>query len=364
MSVRPLAEADIPQVAALYLNYMRLKPGSPSPALVSLFRELYFGSPFGSSDFASLVYETPDRGIVGFLGGTVREMSVCGRPIRVMFAGNLVVHPEFRSGLVAPRIMNTFRANKYDLAMVDSANNISKQILQKMGYSIVPALNIHWRRPLSPAQYGMYGVSVSANSTVLGVAARLAQPLCRLADAIASRVPANPFRQSPPRLEGSELDLETLLNCLVEFRKDYSLWPEYTKESLGWLMSWLQRQNFRGKLRKFVLRNEDQKVVGWYIYYAKRGAVGEVVQIGGSPKHTKDILDHLFWDAQEQNVIGLHGVVDSRNTPDFSDKGCFFTCRGGWTFAASPYPDVMHLLERGEAFLSRLDGEWCLDPGE
>jgi hypothetical protein len=27
-------------------------------------------------------------------------------------------------------------------------------------------------------------------------------------------------------------------------------------------------------------------------------------------------------------------------------------------------PELMKLLERGDAFLSRLDGEWALDPGD
>jgi hypothetical protein len=89
-----------------------------------------------------------------------------------------------------------------------------------------------------------------------------------------------------------------------------------------------------------------------------------VVQVGGELKRTKDILGHLFYDAWEHGVIALYGVVDSRRVPDFSQKGCFFTCRGGWTIAYSRKPQFLELLERGDAFLSRLDGEWCLDPGE
>src|SRR4051794_2905805 len=99
MAVRPLAEADLPQVAALYSTYMRRRKGPASQALMSLLHELYFVNPFTDSDFPSLVYDVPDRGIVGFIGGSVRKMSICGRPIRVLFGGNLVVHPDFRSGL-------------------------------------------------------------------------------------------------------------------------------------------------------------------------------------------------------------------------------------------------------------------------
>jgi hypothetical protein len=45
---------------------------------------------------------------------------------------------------------------------------------------------------------------------------------------------------------------------------------------------------------------------------------------------------------------------------DFSEKNCFFTCRGGWMVAHSRKPNSLELLNSGDAFLSRLDGEWCL----
>ncbi len=363
MAVRPLAEADIPQVADLYWTYMRRRTGPTSPALTSLLHELFFTNPFTDSDFPSLVYEA-DKGVVGFIGGSVRRMSVCGNPIRVLFGGNLVVHPDFRSGLAAPRLLNAFTSTDFDLGLTDSANNISKRILQRMGYNVVPALNIHWRRPLRPTRYALYGLSVSAESSALGLLTLAARPLCSAADAIAARISVSPFRHEKPRLQGGELDIETLLNCIVEFRKGYSMWPEYDLDSLRWLVGFMERRPARGTLRKIVVRDESQKIVGWYVYYVKPGAVGEVVQIGGDPNFTKDVLDHLFWDALEHDVIGLHGMVDSRRTPDFSDKGCFFTCRGGWTVAVTKNKEIMRLLERGDAYFSRLDGEWCLDPGD
>ena len=68
-----------------------------------------------------------------------------------------------------------------------------------------------------------------------------------------------------------------------------------------------------------MVRDDNQKIVGWYLYYVKPGAVAEVVQIGGEQKLTKDILDHLFYDAWKHGAIALHGVVDIRRMADFSD---------------------------------------------
>jgi hypothetical protein len=364
MSVRPVAESDIPQVAELYWSYMRRRKGSAPPGLQPFLQELYFKNPFSDSAVPSLVYEDKSGKIVGFLGGIVRKMSVGGRSIRAAFGGNLVVHPEARSGVAAPRLLGTFLAADHDLVMTDSANQITRKILERLRFRTIPAMNIHWARPLRPSYLGVYAMSRATGRAISNGIRLAAKPFCSLVDSMAARLSISPFRQTKSPLHGSELDLETLLQCLVEFRKGYSLWAEYDLPSLQWLVSFMERRPARGALRKVVVRNSNQKIVGWYIYYVKRGAVAEVVQIGGEQKLTKDILGHLFYDAWKHGAVALHGMVDIRRMADFSDQGCFFTCRGGWTIARSGKPEVLEAMERGDAFLSRLDGEWALDPGD
>lgn len=363
MPVRPLLEDDLPQVADLYWRYMRRRQGSAPHALLPFFKELYLTNPFFDSAIPSLVYQSKEGAVVGFVGRTVRKMSMSGQPIRVIIGGNFVIHPDFRSGLAAPRLMQSFQAVDHDLVMIDSANDISRRITEPMG-SLVPALNYHWRRPLRPAHYALYGLCYTMPASLSGGVRVVGKLFCGLGDSIAEKLSASPFRRSQPRLQGGEADIETLLQCFLQFRNGYSLWPEYDPDSLQWLLGFMERRPARGKLRRVVLRDDNQHIVGWYIYYVKPGAVGEVVQVGGNLKRTKDILDHLFYDAWERGVIALHGVVDSRRLPDFSDKGCLFTCRGGYALAKSRHPELMKILERGDAFWSRLDGEWCLDPGD
>jgi hypothetical protein len=364
MAVRPLAETDIPQVADLYWTYMRRRKGSAPPAVRSLLRELYFTNPWIDSANPSLVYEGKSEKIVGFLGVVPRKISVGGQPIRVAFGGNFVVHPEGRSHLAGTRLLGAYMRGDYDAWQTDSANDLSRKLLESLGFRTIPALNIHWARPLRPSHYGVYVMSRAMGPAVSASFRFAAKPFCGIADTVAARLSFSPFRHTKSHLHGTELDLETLLQCLDEFRKDYSLWPEYDAQSLQWLLTFLERNPARGVLRKVVLRDDSQKIVGWYIYYVKRGAVGEVVQIGGEQKLTNEVLGHLFYDAWERQVIALHGVVDMRRVPQFSDAGCLFTCRGGWTVTHSRNAEVLAILERGDAFLSRLDGEWCLDPGD
>jgi len=189
------------------------------------------------------------------------------------------------------------------------------------------------------------------------------KPFCTIVDNMATKLASSPFRQTVPRLQAEELNVETLLACLSEFRDGYSLWPQYDADSLNWLLNFMGRMKAHGDLRKVVLRNEG-KVVGWYIYYLKPGAVGEVVQMGGARKFIRDILDHLFYDGWSHGLIALHGVVGGRSIDEFAEKNCIFACRGGWMVANSRRPEILDLLDSGDAFLSRLDGEWCLGFGD
>ncbi len=106
------------------------------------------------------------------------------------------------------------------------------------------------------------------------------------------------------------------------FRKGYSFWAEYDVNSLKWLLGFMDHGTVRGRLRKITVRDEHDQIVGWYMYYVKPGSIGEVVQVGGDKKFTKDVLEHLFYDAWEEEVIGLGiGVLDRRSMADFSDRG-------------------------------------------
>ncbi len=340
---------------------MRGRKGSAPLAVQSFFQKLYFTHPWIDSAIPSLVYDDKNGKIVGFLGVIPRRMSLCGQPIRVAFGGNFVADPEARSSLAGMRILGAYMNGAQDLSMTDSANNLSRNLLEKLGFQTILPCSIHWARPLRPAHYATYALSRFTGPAVSASLKFAAKPFCSVVDSLAARLSSSPFHQTKPALRAAELDFETHLYCLTEFRTGYSLWPEYDVHSLQWLLSFMASTTARGSLRKVVLRDDSQKVLGWYVYYVKPGAVGEVVQVGGERRFAKDILDHLFYDAWNHGLIGLHGVVDRRWMADFSDKNCLFTCRGGWTVAHSRKPELLELLNRGDAYLSRLDGEWCLE---
>lgn len=363
MSVRPFAETDIPRVVDLYWRFMRRREDAPPAELPALFRRLYFENPWVDPAYPSLVCEDKKGEVVGFLGIIPRKMSFCGHPFRVGYGGNFIADPGARASLAAQRLLGTYMGGKYQVWQTDSANDVSRALLERLGFRTIPALNLHWVRPLKPAQYALYALSRAVSSPTVNALRSVAKPFSALADMVAGKVSFSPFHESETHLSGSELDPETLQQCLADFRDGYSIWADYDLNALRWLLGFMDRDTVRGRVRKILVRDDGNKIAGWYIYYVKPGGVGEVVQVGTSKSSTKDVLEHLFQDAVRQGVIGLHGIVDRQRLADFSEKGCLFTCRGGWNVAFSRDAQILDALERGDAFVTRLDGEWCLDLG-
>ena len=364
MPVRPFAEDDIPLVADLYWTVLRERKG-PSPVEVqSCIHELYFENPWIESSIPSLVFDEKGR-IGGFLGVVPRKMSLGGQSFVTAVGGNFVVHPDFRNSLAGLQLLRTYMSGGQDLSLTDSANDVSRTLLERLGFTTILPFSLHWVRLLRPARFAAFAMSrfaANAAATSLEFAAR---PFCAAVDRLAGALSFSPFRQTESPLQAAELDVEALLYCQKEFRNGYSLWPEYDVHSLSWLLSFMTRRKGHGDwLRAVLLRDQAVKTVGWYIYSRAPGRMGEVVQIGGERRSIKEILHHLFYDAWSHGVIALHGIVERQLMAEFSEANCFFTCRGGWMVAHSRKSDFLEPLNRGDAFLSRLDGEWCLAFGD
>jgi hypothetical protein len=359
--VSRFVEEDLPEAANLWWTQHRCRQGAAPPTVVSYFHELYFAhQPWTDRATPSLVYRDKSGKIVGFLGVIRRKMLLQGKPIRVNFGGNFIVHPEARSTPAGLQLLGTYMAGDQDLSLTDSANDASRTIMERLGFSTIAPYSVHWARPLRPAHYAVHvfcSLSRPAFSAGLKIATK---PICSVVDGLAKRLSFNPFRQSESPLRAEALDADTHLQCLADFGNGYSLLPEYDARSLESLLTFMETMHSGLDLRKFVLRDDKHKILGWYIYYVKPGTVGQVVQIGGRREFIKDVLDHLFYDAWKQGAIALHGVVHSDLMPEYWEKHCFFTCQNGWTLAHSRDPELLDVLNRGDAFLSRLDGEWCL----
>lgn len=356
--VRRAVEADVPPIAALYRRVWGAGDNESRRAGEEYFAEVLFENPCYDDALPSLVCEDDWGGVVGCLGVMPRWMAMNGRRVRVAISHNFMVEPGSRSTLAAVKLLRTYFSGPQDLSIAEG-NDPSRELWEGLGGSTALLYSIRWTRPLRPGRY------LLAHPATRGLAARLGfalGPVSRLVDAVATRMPSSPFRQVGAPVPGTELSAETVLAGLPAVTRDYLLRPEYDECSLPWLLRMLDRKKGFGAVRARVVRRGGHDPLGWYLYYVDPGRVGEVVQIAARDGSAGEVLDHLFHDAWRHGLVALSGQLQPRLLRVLSDRSCVFRHGGSWMLVHARDPELVHAIQRGEAFLTRLDGEWWINP--
>lgn len=355
--VRALEERDIAPVVDLHGRAFALPDATAAvqpEARHSHFREMFLDAPWSRRQ-PSLVYEDGRGKLIGFLGVMSRTMSLHERPVDAVITAHFVVEPTHRATLAGIELLKALLAGPHDLTLADSAGNISRKLFEGLGGTTALLFSLSWMRLLRPAEFaagrGSRGRRGLAGAWI---------PLSRLADAVGARWFNGSFRVRAATTPGEDLDGEALARCIAEFSTNRALRPKYDGRGATWLLGILARKQALGTLRKVLVRTPAGEIAGWYLYFANRGGIGEVIQVGAREGQMGDVLDHLFAHARREGVVALSGRIDPTCVDAFAARHCFFQHRGAWMLAHSRDPELIRAIQRGDAFLTRLEGELCM----
>jgi hypothetical protein len=134
--------------------------------------------------------------------------------------------------------------------------------------------------------------------------------------------------------------------------------PDYDLQTLEWLVTEASNKQEYGPMHKVALYDKEGALAGWYMYYPNQGKAGQVLQCIGRQGIVKDVLGHLFDDALRHGSVALIGRFDPAIAREFSEMLCMIVQRGSYVQANSRNPDVLQALYSGNAFFTRLEGEW------
>ena len=356
-TIRSLRESDIPAVVALMA---RVYPdhGWPSQSLCEdYFHEMLFESPWRDPELASQVAEN-DGEVVGFQALLPRLMRLNGRLLRVAVSCQFMVDPDRRHGLTALQLIKKCFAGPQDLTIADGANEIARRIWVGLGGQCSLLYSLHWTRPLRPAAFAL---SMLRKRGAMPAALQFAaQPVAKCLDAASARLRPNHFHRPSNAFTDEPLKPAQMLACLPELMQGYALQPVYDEQSFAWLLEQTARKNRHGKLRSRAVLDSQRRLIGWYLYYLRRGAPGEVVQVAARAGRYDDVLQRLLIDAWRQGATALRGRLDPRFAQELSDHHCWLRREGSFTLFHSRHADLTAAIHRGDAFLSRLEGEWWL----
>jgi len=356
-TLRIFAEDDISAVTALFARVYPQHRWASQGACGSYFREMLFENPWRDPELPSWVTEE-DGHISGFYGVMPRPMLLRGRPIRVAVTCQFMVDPDRRHSLTALQLGKACLSGPQDLTLADGAHELSRRMWIGIGGTAPLLYNLHWTRPLRPARYLLSLLEEhSALPFPLTLAARsLAAPV----DALAARLRPNQFYREEGNLTEDALDSATMLAHLPEVFDGNALQPVYDARTLAWLLEQAARKTRLGPLRARAVLDGERQLIGWYLYYARTGGVSEVVQLAARNGSFDHVLQRLLADAWRHGAAAVRGRLDPRYVQELSHRHCWFRREASWTLVHSRHADIMAAIHQGNAFLSRLEGEWWL----
>lgn len=361
--VRRFTEDDVSQVAALHMRVTGAA-GGDSPEFVESYRtnfsQVFLNHPWMDDEIGSLVYQENDGRITGFMGIIPRRMTMNGEVVQAAITSEFVVDASAR-GLAGVKLQSAALAGPQDLTLADEANAISRDLFEALGGSTSFLHSTRWIYPIRPFEYAR-DVLKQAKGDPTSLLLRVSSPIARALDWLTARILKYPPSPPPTSLIGEELTCETLLACLPDVTGRQHLRPEYDRASLSWLLARAAQVKKKGRLRQVLVRTGKGEVAGWYLYYANRGGVSELVHFCARPPFVRGVMEHLFQHASQSGTLAVAGRLEPDSAQVISDKRCL--CRVGpeWLLYHSQRPDLLGAFARGDVRISRLDGEWCLHP--
>ncbi len=355
-SIALLTISDIEEVALLSQIYF---PGSKEISLNNLKKTielLYFTDGALNSNSFSIVSRTMDGTINGFLGVITNSFRYKERTIKVANCHHLMATEQARAKLVPMKMLQKFLSGPQDLSFADNSSESTRMLWKRLGG--VPAIGecIFYKIPLKPLSFALRPFLKKLKKPVQKVAALFAKGT----DAVAGKFRLPMFYRNKLDIELRPLDSQTFLEACDKICKSYVLFPDYDLSKIEHLLNLLSREKRYGTLHKFAIVDDNEEVVGWFIYYSLRGGICEVIQAVCVPGMETVLFDSLTWHAYKQGGIELSGrLMASQFQTPFTTKAVCMPARM-WTLFHSRDTDLMLDIQTGNAFLTRLEGDLWL----
>lgn len=350
MRLRPFVPDDLPRVLELRRAAFA-HTAQPSPeAAERYWRTVLLENPWPDLRVPSLICEDDGGALLGFLGIVSHPMRWRGRDIVAATPTQLMADPR-GSGIVGIRLLKEFMAGRHDLAFSDAANETARRLWEGLGGWTGHLASLTWSRPLRAARYGMqaWGSHPLARAFRLGLS-----PAAAVADAVTSGAFVMPGGYSARPLTPGDV-----IDTLAAATAKVALVPRYDEASFAWLLQRAGERAAPGDTRAELVMHESGPA-GWFIWQA-RGSRAEVVQLAGAPPHRLAVLQTLLHRVAAAGLTVVHGRYDPLFADAFAAESCVMSRSGAWALVQSRDPDIGRAALGGDAFLSRLEGEWWMN---
>ncbi len=352
--VRSFRAEDLDAVVSLRRRIFSHSERGSVEALTEYCSRIFCPPRVTDGQLGSLVYEDQAEQVVGFLGVVERPMRWGDRLIRVAVFTQLMVAPEHR-GLAGRALVRALLAGPQELTLSDVANDVARRLWVSLGGECATFHTFSWTDALRPWRHQANEVVTRGAGRVVRAAMFAARPLMHAGDAM---------QAAPPRVgKGTSvgaIDPAVMAEAADVVLAGHTLRPAYTTESLTWLLAQLREKHQFGELEGGIVRDVRQEVAGWFLYYRNDGGECEVIQVAAHPTQRALVLGHLRDHARARGAAALTGRIDPSFLQELALRQVTLRHEGAWVLFHTTQPPIGELIRRGDAFLSRLDGEWWM----
>jgi len=353
MRIRPFEPTDAEGVASLWQYWFRGKSRVPDPGLVELVRRMYVEHPTVDDEVRPLVADEGDE-MLGFLGITTMPVMVDGQERTMAGLFPPVVNPG-ASTTVATFLLRKFLTGPQVFTFSDGGHVKFERIWELLGGSIAQMQSLRWVKVFRPGALGL-GMA-SGKSSVLRTLAPLLGPVVRGGDVAARRVVRSYLTSGTVADYSSEaLTPVMLARHAPELLGRSRLWPRYDETHVAWQFGQMAKIVRQGDFRARLVR-QGEEVVGWYVYYLKKGGVCRVFDLEAEPKHLDAVIGMLFAEADEDGAGALIGRMEPRLRGPMNRHGALVHNGGSLLMVHSKDQSLVTDALLGRLAFSRLQGE-------
>jgi hypothetical protein len=166
------------------------------------------------------------------------------------------------------------------------------------------------------------------------------------------------LRDNGPMLKNETLSTEGMIEYLNKATRQCQLRPHYDHSSLNAMIQRAAQK--KGSLRKVLLRDEANDVAGWYLCHCEPGGLAEVLQVVSREDCQTQVIAHLSCDARDHGATAAVGRLEPGLAEPLANRFCFLFRRKCAMLVHSRCPEIIYSIHSGQAFISRLEGEWCV----
>lgn len=355
--IRPFESSHIPEVASLQLKILRRKQGPAKQSLLRYFEEIFFRNPWRADDLPSFVYLHQGK-LVGFLGVIPRPMLFENRPVRAAIATQFMVDRDVYRGYAGLEMLKRFFGGPQDFSYTDGATEAAATTWTATGAYAASLFALEWTRVLHPAAY--VRSILAGTKGKFRLAGKLLTPVGLIADAALAHTPVRFLARPDPPFPARPASADQLLNAMQSIGWRNALKPSYDAASFSWLIGQTADATQHGELRLAVVKGSEGETLGCFAYFAKPRGVATVMQFSARHRAFLPVFEALLRDAWDQGSAAVRGQVIPACLTHFTEQHCSLRHLGSGVLIHSRNAALLAAVLRGDAALSRLDGEWWM----